>query len=129
MPEDCVSLTVQVKREGITDKNGFTISKPSTSTLSVRIKEYESEPETETESESEDPSESESESESENESESETPPEPEPLAAPELFVSDKKQEFLYIVPLFYSASSYRADETPVFVLLTKYSVASKLSAS
>ena len=98
VPEDCVSLTVQVKREGITDKNGFTISKPSTSTLSVRIKEYESEPETETESESEDPSESESESESENESESETPPEPEPLAAPELFVSDKKQEFLY--PIF-----------------------------
>ena len=64
----------------------------------MRIKEYESEPETETESESEDPSESESESESENESESETPPEPEPLAAPELFVSDKKQEFLY--PIF-----------------------------
>ena len=93
-PEDCVSLTVQVKREGITDKNGFTISRPSTSTLSVRIKEDESEPETETESESEKPSETETES----ESESETPQEPEHLAAPELFISDKKQEFLY--PIF-----------------------------
>ena len=47
VPEDCVQLIVQVKRSGIVNEQGFTLSRPAEGTLTVRVKEPEKETETE----------------------------------------------------------------------------------
>lgn len=112
VPKDCVQLIVQVKRSGIINKQGFTLSRSAEGTLTVRVKEPEKETETEesspeettveetsTEETTPEETESESESESETETEPETAPasEPVPLAIPTLSISDESQEFLYPV--------------------------------
>ena len=86
VPEDCVSLRVQVKRDGIADWQGFTVSRAAESTFTVRVKE----PEKETETEESSPEET---------TEEETKPDPDPvlLETPTLAISDEKQEFLYPV--------------------------------
>ena len=115
VPKDCVQLIVQVKRSGIINKQGFTLSRSAEGTLTVRVKEPEKETETEEsspeettveETSTEEPTTEEptTEEPTTEESTTEEPTTEEPtteepvlLATPTLSISDENQEFFYPV--------------------------------